>query len=36
MSNSSLVKKIQSSFLQKGRQQIRTGMEVEVYQIIKE
>ena len=36
MTNSALVKNIQSSFLQEGREQIRTGMEVEVYQIIKE
>mgnify|MGYP005985138785 FL=1 len=36
MTNSALVKNIQSSFLQEGREDIRTGMEVEVYQIIKE
>ncbi len=36
MTNSSLIKSVQSSFLQEGREQIRTGMEVEVYQIIKE
>lgn len=36
MTNSSLIKSVQASFLQEGREQIRTGMEVEVYQIIKE
>jgi ribosomal protein L19 len=36
MTNSDLIKKVQSSFLQEGREQIKTGMEVEVYQIIKE
>lgn len=36
MSNNALIKEIQSSFLQEGREQIRTGMEVEVSQIIKE
>lgn len=36
MTNSQLVKTIQSSYLQEGREDIRTGMEVEVYQIIKE
>ncbi len=36
MTNSELIKTVQSSFLQEGREQIRTGMEVEVYQIIKE
>ena len=36
MTNSALVKSVQASFLQEGREQIRTGMEVEVYQIIKE
>jgi large subunit ribosomal protein L19 len=36
MTNSELVKKIQSSFVQEGRPEIKTGMEVEVYQIIKE
>ena len=36
MSNSELVNKIQSSFIQEGRPEIKTGMEVEVYQIIKE
>lgn len=36
MTNSALVKNIQASFLQEGREDIRTGMEVEVYQIIKE
>lgn len=36
MTNANLVKKVQESFLQEGREQIRTGMEVEVYQIIKE
>lgn len=36
MTNAGLVKTIQSSFVQEGRPQVRTGMEVEVYQIIKE
>ena len=36
MTNSNLIKNIQASFMQKGRQEIRTGMEVEVYQKIKE
>lgn len=36
MTNSELIKKIQSSFLQEGREQIRTWMEVEVHQLVKE
>lgn len=36
MSNAALIKDIQTPFLQEGREPIRTGMEVEVYQIIKE
>jgi len=36
MSNSNLIKKVQESFLQENREQIRTGMEIEVYQILKE
>lgn len=36
MTNSELIKKVQTPFLQEDRPQIRTGMEVEVYQIIKE
>ena len=36
MTNSELIKKVQESFLQEGREQIRTGMEVEVHQVIKE
>ncbi len=36
MTNSSLIKKIQSEFLADWRPEIRTGMEVEVYQKIKE
>lgn len=36
MTNSELIKKIQGDFIQEGRPQIKTGMEVEVYQIIKE
>jgi len=36
MSNSALVKTIQEGFLQEGREQIKTGMEVEIHQIIKE
>ena len=36
MTNSELLNKVQAPFIQEGREQIRTGMEVEVYQIIKE
>ena len=36
MSNSQLIKKIQEGFIQDGRKEIRTGMEVEIHQIIKE
>lgn len=36
MTNAALVKTIQEAFLQEGREDIRTGMEVEVYQIIKD
>ena len=36
MTNSALVKIMQESFLQEGREEIKTGMEVEVHQIIKE
>ena len=36
MTNSALVKSVQAAFLQEGREDIRTGMEVEVFQIIKE
>jgi len=36
MTNSELLKKIQSEFLQENRPEIKTGMEVEVHQIIKE
>lgn len=36
MTNSELVREIQKWFLQKDREEIRTGMEVEVHQIIKE
>jgi len=36
MSNSNLIKKVQESFLQENREEIKTGMEVEVYQILKE
>ena len=36
MTNSELIKKIQAPFVQEGREEIKTGMEVEVYQIIKE
>lgn len=36
MTNSELIKKIQLPFVQENREQIRTGMEVEVYQILKE
>lgn len=36
MTNSTIVQKIQSDFLQDARPDIRTGMEVEVYQKIKE
>jgi len=36
MTNIDIVRKIQADFLQKGRPNIKTGMEVEVYQKIKE
>ena len=36
MTNSKLIRKIQEQFLQEGRPEIRTWMEVEVHQIIKE
>lgn len=36
MTNAELVKKVQGDFLQEGRPEIKTGMEVEVHQIIKE
>ncbi len=36
MGNSAIVKKVQESFLQEGREQIKTGMEIEVSIIIKE
>ncbi len=36
MSNSQLIKEIQKGFLQEKREQIKTGMEVEIHQIIKE
>lgn len=36
MTNSELLKKVQAPFMQEGREDIRTGMEVEVHQIIKE
>jgi len=36
MSNAQLVRKIQESYLQEGREQIKTGMEIEVSIIIKE
>ncbi len=36
MTNVDIVRKAQSSFLQEGRPEFRTGMEVEVYQKIKE
>jgi large subunit ribosomal protein L19 len=36
MSNSIIVKKVQEDFLQEGREQIKTGMEIEVSIIIKE
>lgn len=36
MTNSELLKKVQEPFLKEGRPEIRTGMEVEVYQKIKE
>jgi len=36
MSNSQLVRKIQEEFLQEGRPEIKTGMEVEVSIVIKE
>jgi len=36
MTNVDVIKKVQADFLQEGRAEYRTGMEVEVYQIIKE
>lgn len=36
MTNSAIVKAVQAPFIQEGREEIRTGMEVEVYQILKE
>ncbi len=36
MSNSALIKTIQEGFLQENRPEIKTGMEIEVHQIIKE
>lgn len=36
MTNVDIVRKAQNEFLQQGRPDMRTGMEVEVYQIIKE
>jgi len=36
MTNVDIVRKAQSEFLASGRPDIKTGMEVEVYQIIKE
>ena len=36
MTNSAMIKTIQEGFLQEGRPEIKTGMEVEVHQIIKE
>jgi large subunit ribosomal protein L19 len=36
MTHSTLVQKIQSEFLQEGRPDLKTGMEVEIYQKIKE
>jgi large subunit ribosomal protein L19 len=36
MTNSAIVKAVQAPFVQEGREQIKTGMEVEVHQILKE
>ena len=36
MTNSELVKKIQGQFVQEWRPELRTGMEVEIHQVIKE
>lgn len=36
MTNSLIIKKIQSDFMAEGRPDVRTGMEVEIYQKIKE
>lgn len=36
MTNSTLVKKVQEQFVQEGRPEIRTGMEIEIHQKIKE
>ena len=36
MTNSELIRKVQESFMQEWRPEIKTGMEIEVHQIIKE
>jgi large subunit ribosomal protein L19 len=36
MTNSTIVKQIQNEFIQEGRPDLKTGMEIEVYQKIKE
>ncbi|MDD3646364.1 MAG: 50S ribosomal protein L19 [Candidatus Gracilibacteria bacterium] len=36
MTNSALIKKVQEAYIQEGRQELKTGMEVEVHQLIKE
>jgi len=36
MTNSTIVQKVQSEFIQEGRPELKTGMEIEVYQKIKE
>ena len=36
MTNTELIKKVQEPFKQEGREQIKTWMEVEIYQLIKE
>lgn len=36
MTNSAIIKAVQAPFIQEGREQIKTGMEVEVHQILKE
>ena len=36
MSNAALIKLVQAEYVQEGRPEIKTGMEVEVHQIIKE
>lgn len=36
MTNSALIKQIQAAYVQEGRPEVRTGMEIEVHQLISE